>query len=55
MGAILDGPDHVELVVLDATLSAKEPVTLATLVRERGIRLVMISGQPSMMKAYNGR
>ena len=41
--------------MLDASTSAAEDVTLATLARNRGIRLVMISGHPEVMEAFHDR
>jgi DNA-binding NtrC family response regulator len=46
---------NVQLIVLDATTSDIEAITLATVARERGIRLVMISGHPTQMEASQER
>jgi DNA-binding NtrC family response regulator len=47
--------DRIDLIVLDASTSDAEAVTLATVARDRGIRLVMISGNLETMEAYNNR
>jgi len=52
--AILDA-DGIDLIVLDASTSESEEVTLATLARNRGVRLVMISGRPEIMESFQGR
>jgi DNA-binding NtrC family response regulator len=54
MRAIL-AANMIDLIVLDASTSDAEAVTLATVARERGIRLIMISGHPQIMKAYDER
>ena len=54
MRAVLDA-NVVELVVLDASTSDIEAITLATVARDRGIRLLMISGHPTIMEAYQDR
>jgi DNA-binding NtrC family response regulator len=54
MRAILDAIG-IDLIVLDASTSDTDALTLATVARERGIRLVMISGHPAIMKAYRDR
>ena len=54
MRAALDlGP--TDLIVLDATVSSTEELSLAIQVRNRGIRLVMISGNPALMKEFHDR
>jgi len=55
MRAFVDAPDPVDLIVLDASTSEAEEVTLAVQVRDRGIRLVMISGRPELMKEFHDR
>ena len=54
MKAVLDAKG-VELIVLDASTSDIEAITLATVARDRGIRLIMISGHPTIMEAYQDR
>ena len=44
-----------DLIVLDATTSEDEEVTLAMEVRKHGIRLVMISGRPALMELFQDR
>ena len=52
--AVLDA-DGIDLIVLDASTSEAEDVALATLARDRGVRLVMISGRPEIMEAFHDR
>ena len=40
----------IDLIVLDATASDAEAITLANVARDRGVRLVMISGRPATMR-----
>jgi two-component system, OmpR family, response regulator len=54
MRAVLDA-EGIDLVVLDASTSTAEEVALATLARKRGVRLVMISGHPDVMEAFQDR
>jgi DNA-binding response OmpR family regulator len=44
-----------DLIVLDATTSEDEEVTLAMEARNHGIRLVMISGGPELMELFRDR
>jgi DNA-binding NtrC family response regulator len=54
MKAVL-ATDTIKLIVLDASTSNVESMTLATVARQRGIRLVMISGHPTQMEAAQDR
>jgi two-component system, OmpR family, phosphate regulon response regulator OmpR len=45
----------IDLIVLDATASDAETITLASVARDRGVRLVMISGRPATIEAYHDR
>jgi DNA-binding NtrC family response regulator len=54
MRAFLDTSDRVGLIVLDASAD-HEAASLAVMARERGLRLVMISGHPKLMEEYHGR
>jgi DNA-binding NtrC family response regulator len=45
----------IDLIVLDASTSDAESIALATVARQRGIRLVMISGHPVQMEAAQDR
>jgi len=53
--AFLDTPSHVDLVVLEAGVSDAEVNSLVTLAEDRGIRIVMISGDLGLIQAYNER
>ena len=55
MRAFLATPDAVDLIVLDALMPGETSVELALHARDRGIRLVMISGSPDTMSAFQGR
>jgi two-component system OmpR family response regulator len=44
MRAFLDAPDPIDLIVLDAVMPGEKSPSLALHAKERGIRLVMISG-----------
>ena len=52
--AILDA-DSVDVIVLDASTSDMADVSLAIEAKERGIRLVMISGNPNAMERFHDR
>ncbi|HEV2549589.1 MAG TPA: response regulator [Stellaceae bacterium] len=52
--AILDA-DGVNVIVLDASTSDMADVSLAIEAKDRGIRLVMISGDPKEMEAFHNR
>jgi DNA-binding NtrC family response regulator len=52
--AILDA-DSVDVIVLDASTSDMADVSLAIEAKERGIRLVMISGSPEEMELFHNR
>jgi DNA-binding response OmpR family regulator len=54
MRALLDA-GGVDLIVLDATASEADQVDLAVTARERGIRLIMMSGNPTCMEAFHER
>jgi DNA-binding response OmpR family regulator len=54
MHALLDA-DGIDLIVLDASTSNSRGVNIALEARERGIRLVMISGHPDTMKLFQDR
>src|SRR4051794_37528230 len=54
MRMILDA-GQADLIVLDASTSDIEALGLATVARDRGIRLVTISGSPDLMEAYQDR
>jgi CheY-like chemotaxis protein len=55
MRAVLETADPVDVVVLDATMPGESSVALARHARDRGIRIVMISGNPDQMEAYQER
>jgi len=55
MRAALEKPDPVDLIVLDALMPGERSETLAEHVRERNIRLVMISGNLRVMEQYQDR
>jgi DNA-binding response OmpR family regulator len=55
MRQFLDTPDPVDLIVLDALMPGEPAVTLALHARDRGIKLVMISGSPDKMKEYQDK
>jgi hypothetical protein len=48
----VDPADPVELIVLDATVSAAEDLSLAMVTKHRGMRLVMISGRRALREAF---
>ena len=52
--AILDA-DGVDVIVLDASTSDMTDVSLAMEAKDRGIRLVMISGNPNTMERFHDR
>jgi DNA-binding NtrC family response regulator len=52
--AILDA-DGVDVIVLDASTSDMADVSLAIEAKDRGIRLVMISGNPKEMELFQNR
>ena len=52
--AILDA-DGVDLIVLDASTSDTPGVSLAMEAKDRGIRIVMISGNPKEMELFQNR
>jgi DNA-binding NtrC family response regulator len=54
MRALLDR-ESIELIVLDASPSAPREADLALEAKENGIRLVMISGHPDVMKRFQDR
>ena len=47
--------ESIELIVLDASTSATREAHLALEAKDRGIRLVMISGHPDIMERFQGR
>ena len=55
MRAFIQARDKVQLIVLDASASDAEEITLGIQARDHGIRLIMISGHPSMMELYQDR
>lgn len=55
MRQVLDTPDPVDLIVMDALMPGEPTVTLALHARDRGIKLVMISGSPDKMKEYQDK
>jgi DNA-binding NtrC family response regulator len=55
MRAFVDTADPVDLIVLDASTSEAEEIALAVEAKSRGIRLVMISGRPELMKRFHDR
>jgi DNA-binding NtrC family response regulator len=55
MRAFVDSADPVDLIVLDGTMSELAEVTLALEAKTRGIRLVMISGEPALMEKFHDR
>jgi two-component SAPR family response regulator len=54
MHALL-GADGIDLIVLDASTSETPGLSLALEAKDKGIRLVMISGHPKEMEAFNDR
>ena len=55
MRAFIQARDKVQLIVLDASTSDAEEITLGIQARDHGIRLIMISGHPGMMERYQDR
>src|SRR5687767_2440532 len=55
MRAFIQARDKVQLIVLDASTSDAEEITLGIQAREHGIRLIMISGHPDIMERYQDR
>ena len=55
MRQFLDTPDPVDLIVLDALMPGEPAVTLALHARDRGIKLIMVSGNPDKMKQYHDK
>jgi two-component system, OmpR family, response regulator len=55
MRAFIEAGDKVQLIVLDASASDAEEITLGIQARDHGIRLIMISGHPDMMERYQDR
>jgi DNA-binding NtrC family response regulator len=53
--AFLASADSVDLIVLDASTPNEPGVKVALQAKDRGIHLVMISGNPEQMKAYHER
>ena len=51
----LDTPEPVDLIVLDALMPGEPAVTLALHARDRGIKLVMMSGSPDKMEEYKDK
>jgi DNA-binding NtrC family response regulator len=47
--------DGIDLIVLDASTSDMADVSLAIEAKDRGIRLVMISGSPKEMELFHDR
>jgi DNA-binding response OmpR family regulator len=54
MRAVL-AADGVHLIVVDATMSEREEFSVASDAKERGIRLVMVSGNPETMQLFQDR
>jgi two-component system, OmpR family, response regulator len=52
--AILDA-DGIDVIVLDASTSDMEDISLAMEAKNHGIRLVMISGNPKEMELFHNR
>ena len=50
MRQFLDTPDPVDLIVMDALMPGEPAVPLALHARDRGIKLVMISGSPEKIR-----
>lgn len=55
MRRFLDTPEPVDLIVLDALMPGEPAVTLALHARDRGIKLVMMSGSPDKMEEYKDK
>jgi DNA-binding NtrC family response regulator len=55
MRAFIQARDKVQLIVLDASTSDAEEITLGIQARDHGIRLIMISGHPDIMERYQDR
>jgi DNA-binding NtrC family response regulator len=55
MRSFLDTSGPVDVVILEAQLSEAETPTLAEEVRHKGLRVVMMSGDPDMMRLFNER
>jgi DNA-binding NtrC family response regulator len=55
MRAFLETADFIDVIILDASASADEAMSLAEQARSQGVRLVMISGQPHLMIEYHDR
>jgi two-component system, OmpR family, response regulator len=55
MRAFIHARDKVQLIVLDASTSDAEEITLGIQARDQGIRLIMISGHPDIMERYQDR
>jgi DNA-binding NtrC family response regulator len=56
MRAFLETADRVDVIVLDATMDEElDLIDSALLAQSKGIRLVMISGNPPTMEAYHER
>ena len=55
MRAFIKARDKVQLIVLDASTSDAEEITLGIQARDHGIRLIMISGHPDIMERYQDR
>jgi two-component system, OmpR family, response regulator len=55
MRAFIQARDKVQLIVLDASTSDAEEITLGIQARDHGIRLIMISGHPGIMERYQDR
>jgi len=55
MRAFLETPDPVDLIVLDASVPGEPSVSLALHAKDRGIKLVIISGNPAMMQEFHDR
>ena len=55
MRAFIQARDKVQLIVLDASASDAEEITLGIQARDHGIRLIMISGHPDTMERYQDR
>lgn len=51
----LDTPAPVDLILLDALMPGESGVSLALHARDRGIKVVMISGSPDKMKEYQDK
>jgi DNA-binding response OmpR family regulator len=55
MRDFLQTSDPVDVIVLDASMGGKPPVSLALHAKELGVRLVMISGDPTKMEIAHER